>query len=164
MDFHVDAPRPLVDAGILLPDGMERRSQIVEELGPDVPMPDFLATVGVPLTAVRSENVGNLTVLAGSHQRLAMHFRETDTSFADYRYGAPAPDVLDYGVPETLVQLQFEPGDLVILNSQLLHAVVPNRSSDVRLTLFFRIGSVARESVWHPHLNPWTGWPLLEGL
>ena len=161
MDFHVDAPRPLVDAGLLLPDGMERRSEIIERLGRNVPMPDFLATVAVPLTAVRSENVGNLTVLAGSHKRLADHFGETGTSFANYSYGAPGPDVLDYGVPETLVQLQFEPGDLVLLNSQLLHGVVPNRSSEVRLTVFFRLGSAARESARRPHLDPWTGWPSI---
>lgn len=151
---HVDYARRVFDAGLLTEDGIRNRGAYMERLGTDVPMPDYTANVLVALTSVDQDDGGNLGVFPGSHLRLADHFASTATSFGNYDYLVPPR--FD---PGPLLQTRQQPGDVVILNSQLVHCVRPNRTTRFRTAVYFRIESTTQKSVLAPHLDPWAAWP-----
>jgi hypothetical protein len=91
----------------------------------------FMALVGVFLSDIPHDEMGNLTVWPGSHHRFEAYFKEH--SPAKLLEGMPP---VELGQP---VQIKARAGDAIMAHYQLAHAVGPNFSPYIRYATFFRL-------------------------
>lgn len=98
----------------------------------------FTALVGIFLSDIPHDEMGNLTVWPGSHQLYEAYFRER------------GPEKLLEGMPPVELgeplQIKAKPGDAILAHYQLAHSVAPNFSPYIRYATFFRL-------MTHAHKN-----------
>jgi len=109
--------------------------------------------VGVFLTPVRRDFVGNFTVWPQSHYLYESYFRERGPRALTEPM--PKPPI---GDP---VQLKCEVGDVVLAHYQLGHTAAVNTSDTDRIAVYFRIWFRNPESEqWKYLTHIWEGWNI----
>jgi hypothetical protein len=118
---------------------------------PEGTIANFTALVGVFLSDIPHDFMGNFSVWLGSHHRLERYFREhTPQSLLD---GMPP---IDLGEVE---QVRARAGDAVLCHYQLAHGIAGNGSPFIRYGIFFRLTHVNHESVrWECMTDIWREW------
>lgn len=111
----------------------------------------FTALVGIFLSDILHEDMGNFTVWPGSHQVLERYFRSHGPrSLLD---GFPP---IDIGSPE---QVTARAGDAILCHYQLAHGIAPNTSPFIRYGVYFRISHADHEArKWECMTDIWTEW------
>jgi hypothetical protein len=110
-------------------------------------------TVGVFLTPITGEFVGNFTVWPGSHNVYERYFRERGPR----AMGEPMPTP-EIGQP---VQLMCGVGDVVLAHYQLAHTAAVNTADFDRIAVYFRIWLRGIElDRWRYLTNIWEGWKI----
>ncbi len=114
----------------------------------------FTLLAAVFLTPVRGPYAGNFSVWPGSHRLMEAYFQEH--GFQDLLQGGFAPR-LDYG---DAVQIEAEPGDVVLAHYQLLHGITMNLAPNPRFAVFFRVKHPQHDQNRLDCLtNLWREWP-----
>ncbi|HZU13527.1 MAG TPA: phytanoyl-CoA dioxygenase family protein [Chloroflexota bacterium] len=112
---------------------------------------NFTALVGVFLSEIPHDDMGNFSVWPGSHRTLQAYFREHGPQ--SLLEGFPP---VELGEP---LQLHAAPGDAVLCHYQLAHGIAGNGSPFVRYGIFFRLAHVEHESVhWECMTDIWREW------
>ncbi|EFH83839.1 phytanoyl-CoA dioxygenase family protein [Ktedonobacter racemifer] len=133
-------PRPHLD-------GMYSPNNGVKEGAID----NFTALIGVFLSAIPHDFMGNLAVWPGTHRLFEDYFRKH------------TPQSLLKGLPEVnlpeLQQITAQPGDAVLCHYQLGHGITINTSPYIRYAIFFRLRHVNHEQwQWECMTNIWREW------
>ena len=112
---------------------------------------NFAALLGIYLSDVDEEWMGNFTVWPGSHLKYAAWFRERGPlSLLD-----GMPDV-DLGPAK---QLTGKAGDAFLCHYLLGHEAAENHSPHIRYAVFFRLKLERHAELGHaPMQDPWLGW------
>jgi hypothetical protein len=115
----------------------------------------FTALVGVFLSDVPHEDMGNFTVWPGSHHVLERYFRDYGPqSLLD---GFPPADI---GHPK---QVTAQAGDAVLCHYQLAHGIAGNSSPFIRYGIFFRLSHIEHEGrKWECMTDIWREWRGIE--
>lgn len=112
----------------------------------------FSMLLGVMLSDVPHEFMGNLSVWPGTHHLYEQYFREHGPeSLLD---GMPPIDL-----PQP-VQMLGKAGDIVLCHYQLAHAIAQNASPHIRYAIYFRLLSVGHAARWKEAMTDiWIEWP-----
>jgi hypothetical protein len=126
---------------------------------PEGTIASFTALVGVFLSDIPHENMGNFTTWPGSHVRLQEYFREHGPQ--SLLNGFPTVEI---GEPR---QVTARAGDAVLCHYQLAHGIAGNASPLIRYGIFFRLSHVDHEALkWECMTDIWREWsgiqPALE--
>jgi hypothetical protein len=118
---------------------------------PEGTIQNFTALIGVFLSDVPHDYMGNFAAWPGSHLVLERYFREHGPqSLLD---GFPA---LDIGGPK---QINARAGDAVLCHYQLAHGITGNSSPFIRYAIFFRLTEVNHDSAhWECMTDIWREW------
>lgn len=100
--------------------------------------------VGVYLSRIEQNNMGNFVVWGGSHRRVADIYRSLDVTrlLAEH---APA-ELMKRLIPPDLdegTQIIAEPGDVVLAHGGLVHSAASNLSLQLRYAVYFRVNLTA---------------------
>jgi hypothetical protein len=99
----------------------------------------FTGLIGIFLSHIPEDYMGNFTIWPGTHRLYESYFKEHGT------------EVLLEGMPPVELpsaqQIVAEPGDAVLCHYQLGHTVVANASPHIRYAVFFRFLHKNHESV-----------------
>lgn len=111
----------------------------------------FTGLVGIFLSSLPENDMGNFTVWPGTHHLYENYFRER------------GPQALLEGMPQIELpeprQILAEPGDAVLCHYQLGHTVVVNASPYIRYAVFFRFAHKDHTNVRLECLtNIWREW------
>lgn len=119
---------------------------------------NFTMLVGVFLSDIPHENMGNFTVWPSTHHNYESYFKEHGAE--SLLNGMP-----EVGMPE-YKQITARPGDVVLCHYQLAHGIGPNVSPHVRYAIFFRLSHVDlnREKWQEPMENIWMHWPGIKEI
>jgi len=125
-------------------------------------MSPFQLLLGVALSATPADDCGNLGVWPRSHTRLHEEVRRralepprTAENVAADPWGGARP-----ALDGSAVQLQLQPGDVVLVHQKVAHRVCKNASPHVRYQVYFRLSHVL-----HDAEAPLGGlWDHFEGL
>ncbi|GHO62339.1 hypothetical protein KSC_012310 [Ktedonobacter sp. SOSP1-52] len=112
---------------------------------------NFTALIGVFLSAIPHDFMGNLAVWPGTHRLYEDYFRKH------------TPQSLLKGLPEVNLpepqQITAQPGDAVLCHYQLGHGITINTSPYIRYAIFFRLRHVNHEQwQWECMTNIWREW------
>lgn len=112
----------------------------------------FTGLIGVFLSSLPDEYMGNFTVWPGSHHQYEAYFRQR------------GPQALSEGMPQVEalpepVQIKAEPGDAVLCHYQLGHTAVANSSPHIRSAVFFRFAQQSHATRrWKCLTDIWKEW------
>jgi hypothetical protein len=112
---------------------------------------NFTALVGIVLSEVSHDYMGNLAVWPGTHRIYEQYFRE---------HGSEA---LLEGMPKVElpvpVQITGSPGDAVLCHYQLAHGIAGNSSPGIRYAIYFRLKHVDHDAIhWECMTDIWREW------
>src|SRR5918912_30557 len=124
---------------------------------PEGTIATFTALVGVFLSDVPHDFMGNFTVWPGTHRLYEAYFRQHGPqTLLD---GMPP---LELPAPE---QVTARAGDAVFCHYQLAHGIAGNSSPHIRYAVFFRLCHVDHEAVhWHCMTDIWREWAGMRDL
>jgi hypothetical protein len=109
--------------------------------------------VGIFLTPVRTDFAGNFTVWPKSHEIFERYFNVRGPQAMTEPM--PTPPI---GDP---IQINCEPGDVVLAHYHLAHTAAVNTSDSDRIAVFFRVWHRNLDSQRWKHLTHlWEGWKL----
>lgn len=111
----------------------------------------FTSLVGVYLSDIPHEFMGNLSIWPGTHHSYEKYFREQ------------GPQSLLNGMPPIAmpepVQLTGQAGDAVIAHYELAHGIAANVSPFIRYAVYFRLSHKKHESwKWESMTDVWLEW------
>jgi hypothetical protein len=112
---------------------------------------NFTALIGVFLSAVPHDFMGNFTVWPGTHRSFESYFREH------------GPQTLLQGMPQVAmpnpVQVTVEAGDAFLCHYQLAHGIAGNSSPHIRYAIFFRLWHIDHDTIhWECMTDIWREW------
>jgi Phytanoyl-CoA dioxygenase (PhyH) len=118
---------------------------------------NFTALVGIFLSDIPREFMGNLSVWPGTHRLYEEYFREH------------GPQSLLQGMPPVTlpepVQITAQAGDAVLCHYQLAHGITINVSPFTRYAIFFRLEHVEHEALrWECMTDIWREWAGMQGI
>ena len=118
---------------------------------------NFTALVGVFLSDIAHEDMGNLTVWPGTHRLYENAFR---------KYG---PQSLLNGLPAVELpqpqQITAQAGDAVLCHYQLAHGIAGNSSPFIRYGIFFRLIHKNHDAwQWECMTNIWGEWAGMQQI
>jgi len=118
---------------------------------------NFTALVGIVLSELPHDTMGNLAVWPGTHRVYEQYFRE---------HGSEA--LLD-GMPKVElpapVQITGNPGDAVLCHYQLAHGIAGNCSPHIRYAVYFRLKHVDHDAIhWECMTDIWREWEGMRGV
>lgn len=124
---------------------------------PEGTIQNFTMLVGVYLSEVNRAYAGNFTVWPGTHHVYQQYFRE---------HGAES---LLSGMPPVElpnpVQVQVNPGDVVLAHYQLAHGSAINVAPHPRYALYFRLKHKEHSNDWKARMSDiWMDWPGMEEI
>ena len=124
---------------------------------PEGTIANFTALVGVFLSDVPHDFMGNFTVWPGTHRLYEAYFRQHGPqTLLD---GMPP---LELPAPE---QVTAQAGDAVFCHYQLAHGIAGNSSPHIRYAVFFRLCHVDHGVVhWHCMTDIWREWAGMRDL
>jgi Phytanoyl-CoA dioxygenase (PhyH) len=111
----------------------------------------FTALIGVYLSDIPHEFMGNLSIWPGTHHRYEQYFREQ------------GPQSLLNGMPSIAmpdpIQLTGQAGDAIIAHYELAHGIAANVSPFTRYAIYFRLIHKNHEHwKWESMTNIWLEW------
>ncbi len=112
---------------------------------------NFTALVGVVLSEIPHDYMGNLAVWPGTHHLYEQYFREQ------------GPQALLEGMPKVALpssqQITGVPGDAVLCHYQLAHGIAGNSSPHIRYAVYFRLKHVDHAAIhWECMTDIWREW------
>ncbi len=112
---------------------------------------NFTALIGVFLSDIPHEYMGNFTAWPGTHRRYEAYFQQH------------GPQTLLAGMPQialpTPVQITARAGDAVLCHYQLAHGIAGNASPYIRYGIFFRLLHKNHQQwQWECMTNIWREW------
>jgi hypothetical protein len=112
---------------------------------------NFTALVGIVLSELPHDYMGNLAVWPGSHRLYERYFRD---------HGSEA---LLEGMPEVDLpkpqQITGNPGDAVLCHYQLAHGIAGNSSPHIRYAIYFRLKHEDHDTIhWECMTDIWREW------
>jgi hypothetical protein len=118
---------------------------------------NFTALVGVFLSEIPQDFMGNLTVWPGTHQRYSAYFRQQ------------GPQSLLEGMPDIELpqaqQITARPGDAVLCHYLLGHGIAGNVSPFIRYAVFFRLLHTNHDQwYWECMTDPWREWGGMQNV
>ncbi len=112
---------------------------------------NFTALIGVFLSDIPHDDMGNLTVWPGTHRVYEDAFRKLGPQ--SLLNGLPAVDL-----PQPL-QITARAGDAVLCHYQLAHGIMGNSSPFIRYGIFFRLIHTNHDAwQWECMTNIWREW------
>lgn len=112
---------------------------------------NFTALIGVFLSDIPHDWMGNFTVWPGTPRRYEQYFRQH------------GPQSLLHGMPPIQMpaphQITGRAGDAVLCHYQLAHGIAGNTSAHIRYAVFFRLFHVDHENLhWECMTDIWREW------
>lgn len=112
---------------------------------------NFTALVGIVLSDIPHDYMGNLAVWPGTHHIYEQYFREH------------GPEALLEGMPKVdlpkPVQITGKPGDALLCHYQLAHGIAGNASPFIRYAIYFRLKHEAHDTIhWECMTDIWREW------
>ena len=113
----------------------------------------FTGLAVVLLSKLEADYSGNFTVWPGSHLFFEDYFKEHGHQVLEN--GMPKVDL-----PNGPLQLQGEPGDVILAHHQIVHTAAPNASAHVRYAAIFRLSHKDCKEIGHDaYTDIWREWP-----
>jgi hypothetical protein len=118
---------------------------------------NFTALVGVVLSDIPQDYMGNLSIWPGTHHAYERYFREH------------GPQSLLEGMPPIALpeptQLTGKAGDAVIAHYELAHGIAANTSPFIRYAIYFRLSHKNHEQwKWESMTNLWQEWTGMQEI
>ncbi|HZR44620.1 MAG TPA: hypothetical protein VFB12_31200 [Ktedonobacteraceae bacterium] len=118
---------------------------------------NFTALIGVFLSDISHDFMGNFTAWPGTHRLYEAYFREH------------SPQSLLNGMPPIELpqpqQITAQPGDAVLCHYQLAHGIAGNSSPFIRYGIFFRLIHKNHEAWrWECMTNIWREWAGMQDI
>lgn len=112
---------------------------------------NFTALIGVFLSDVPHDYMGNFTVWPGTHRLYEQYFREH------------TPQSLLQGMPAVALpqatQVKVRAGDAALCHYQLAHGIAGNSSPFIRYAIFFRLTHIDHDALhWECMTDIWREW------
>ncbi|MGI8915007.1 MAG: phytanoyl-CoA dioxygenase family protein [Chloroflexota bacterium] len=112
---------------------------------------NFTALVGIVLSELPHDYMGNLALWPGTHRLYERYFQDH------------GPEALLEGMPRVElpqpVQITGNPGDAVLCHYQLAHGIAGNSSPYVRYAIYFRLKHVDHDAIhWECMTDIWREW------
>jgi len=104
-------------------------------------------TVWIPLMNIEQE-VGGLALAARSHRLGLLEHVEHDTAYSYIFRGRKQRGVPLERVAHNWLTTNYQPGDILIFHSLMIHRALPNTSNRIRLSLDARYQPLAEPTTW----------------
>jgi hypothetical protein len=112
---------------------------------------NFTALIGIVLSDIPHDYMGNLAVWPGTHRIYEHYFREHGSEAL--LEGMPKVDL-----PKP-VQITGKPGDAVLCHYQLAHGIAGNASPFIRYAIYFRLKHEGHDTIhWECMTDIWREW------
>jgi 1-deoxypentalenic acid 11beta-hydroxylase len=108
---------------------------------------DDFRTIWIPIMDIE-ENVGGLSVAAGSHRRGLREHVEHESVESYVLRGRKQKGVPLDTVDEPWLTVDYHPGDALVFHSHTVHRALPNRSRLVRLSIDARVQLASTPRTW----------------
>jgi hypothetical protein len=108
---------------------------------------DQFLTAWVPLMSI-NRDAGGLAIAKESHTKGLLEHVEHDVAYSYIFRGRKQRGVPFGALSRPWLTVNYEPGDLLLFHSLMVHRALPNRSTKIRLSLDARFQSVSTPRTW----------------